>query len=67
MAKQSPPRPVLVGSVTPSTAAMATHASAALPPAFSMSRPTWDAWVWEEEVAPWVHITGERREVKWRL
>jgi hypothetical protein len=35
----SPPGPVIIGATTPSTAAIATHASAAFPPASSIRIP----------------------------
>src|SRR5690242_14832257 len=44
--------PALYGSVTPSAAAVATAASAALPPRASTSRPTWLASRSTEATAP---------------
>src|SRR5574341_570131 len=46
--KASPPNPVLVGSVTFSAAAVATAASAALPPFIRISSPACDASGWLE-------------------
>ncbi len=51
-AKQSPPMPVEHGSVTLSTAAMATAASAAVPPSSSTRRPARLARGWLEAVMP---------------
>src|SRR5690348_10380609 len=44
--------PVEYGSVTPSAAAVATTASAALPPALSTSIPTWLATASTDDTAP---------------
>ena len=44
--KASPPIPVMFGSVTLSTAAMAMAASTAFPPRFRMSRPVSEANGW---------------------
>src|SRR5690242_18508981 len=44
--------PVEYGSVTPSAAAVATAASAALPPALSTSIPTWLATASTDDTAP---------------
>jgi hypothetical protein len=41
--KASPPMPVMFGSVTLSTAAIAIAASTALPPCFRISTPVWQA------------------------
>ncbi len=50
--KPPPPRPHENGSVTPSTAAAATAASTALPPAFSVSMAAWLARVSTLAAAP---------------
>ena len=50
--KVSPPRPFIIGSVTFTIAAIATAASAALPPALRMSRPTAAASAWLEQAMP---------------
>ena len=50
----SPPMPVMFGSVTLSTAAIAMAASTALPPRFRMSRPVCDASGWLVATMPWL-------------
>src|SRR5664279_2299221 len=60
MQKQSPPMPVLCGSMTPSTAVAATAASTALPPARSTSMAVSVASGWEVAAMPSLAITGER-------
>ncbi len=61
--KQSPPMPVLVGSVTLRAAAVATAASAALPPSWRTPTPAMEARGWLLATMPWVPYTGERREL----
>ena len=53
-AKQSLPRPLPVGSTSGSVVAMATAASMALPPAFRISRPTWEAMGDVEQAMPFL-------------
>src|SRR5664279_3536091 len=60
MQKQSPPMPVLCGSITPSTAVAATAASTALPPARSTSMAVSVANGCEVAAMPSLAITGER-------
>ena len=60
MANMSPPMPALCGSVTPSIAAVATAASTALPPCFSMSSPACAASGWLVATTPWRASTSER-------
>jgi hypothetical protein len=60
MAKRSPPTPVIVGSVTDSTATAATAASIAFPPSCSTRRPAADASGWLVATSPLRAITGER-------
>jgi len=50
--KQSPPMPVIAGSTTHSVATAATAASAALPPAFSVSMAAMLASGWEVAAIP---------------
>jgi len=52
--------PVEPGSVTPSAAAIATAASAALPPACRMRKPASAASCWLQATMPRVPYTGER-------
>ena len=52
--------PVMFGSVTLSTAAIAMAASTALPPRFRMSRPTCDASGWLVATMPWLARTTDR-------
>jgi hypothetical protein len=56
--------PVEQGSVTLSTAAMATEASAAVPPSSSTRSPARLAKGWLEAVMPPRAATNERREEK---
>ena len=58
--KASPPMPVMFGSVTFRTAAIAMAASTALPPRFSMSRPACDASGWLVATIAWLARTTER-------
>jgi hypothetical protein len=58
--KASPPMPVMLGSVTLSTAATAIAASTALPPRFRISTPTWEASGWLVATIPCVARTTER-------
>src|SRR5437763_12430382 len=60
MAKQSPPMPVICGSITHRTAAAVTAASAALPPARSTSMAAKLASGFEVAAMPSRAITGER-------
>ena len=64
-AKQSPPMPVDIGSTTLSMAAVATAASAALPPAIRMRRPAMAARGWLLATMPCRARTVERREGNW--
>src|SRR5437764_13301339 len=56
----SPPMPALSGSVSPSIAAVATAASAALPPFLRICRPAWAASGWLVATMPWRASTSER-------
>jgi hypothetical protein len=56
--------PVIVGSTTLSAAAVATAASAALPPLRSISRPACAASGWLVATAARRAISGERRDSK---
>ena len=58
--KASPPTPVMFGSVTFSTAAIAIAASTALPPPFRISRPVCDASGWLDATIAWLVRTTER-------
>src|SRR5262245_16835118 len=58
--KASPPMPVMFGSVTFSTAAIAIAASTALPPRLSTSRPACDASGWLEATIPSLARAAER-------
>src|SRR5438477_330786 len=62
MAKQSPPIPVMCGSTTHSTASAVTAASAALPPARSVSIAASDANGCEVAAMPSPAMTGEREQ-----
>jgi hypothetical protein len=57
MAKQSPPIPVLVGSVTLSAATVATAASAAFPPFLRISRPAATARGCDAATIPFLLVT----------
>jgi hypothetical protein len=59
-AKQSPPIPVIAGSTTHRVAQAAIAASAAFPPAFKISIPTWLANGWLVAIIAFEAITGER-------
>src|SRR5712691_5705831 len=56
----SPPMPVMCGSVTFSTAAIAIAASTALPPRLSTSMPTADASGWLLATIAWLARTTDR-------
>src|SRR6476619_5708699 len=56
----SPPTPVMFGSVTLRTAAIAIEASTALPPRFNTSRPTIDANGWLLATMAWLARTTDR-------
>ena len=56
--------PHMHGSVTLSAATAATHASAALPPAFNIRKPASEARGCDVQIAPRVQMSGERREVQ---
>src|SRR4029453_9256047 len=56
----SPPMPVMFGSVTFSTAAIAIAASIALPPRFSTSRPVCDASGWLDATIAWLARAADR-------
>src|SRR5262245_19526313 len=58
--KQSPPIPVMNGSTTPSTAALVTAASIALPPLRSISAPANEASGWLVHTMPSRPSTIER-------
>src|SRR6187549_1415402 len=58
--KASPPMPVMFGSVTFSTAAIAIAASTALPPRLSTSRPVCDASGWLEATIAWLARAADR-------
>src|SRR5271166_6249352 len=57
---ESPPRPFIIGSATPTTTAMASAASVALPPAFRTSRPTTAAIGVLAQAMPYLAKTGAR-------
>jgi hypothetical protein len=58
--KASPPTPVMFGSVTLRTAAMAIDASTALPPPFKTPTPTCEASGWLEATMPRLARTTDR-------
>src|SRR5436305_10896873 len=60
MAKASPPMPVAIGSVTPSTAAAAIAASTALPPRSSIRSPARVAVGWLVDTIARAATTGGR-------
>src|SRR5262245_54051788 len=60
MQKQSPPMPVMCGSTTHSTATAVTAASAALPPARSVSMAASEAKGCEHAAMPSQAMTGDR-------
>ena len=62
MAKASPPRPLLVGSMTVRQAAAASTASTALPPRRRASSPAWAASGWEAHTIPFPAKTTRRLE-----
>ena len=62
MANKSPPRPQLIGSVTPSTAFAAMAASTALPPAFKISMAASVASGWLVAAMPFLPTAGGERD-----
>src|SRR6185369_12206551 len=66
IAKQSPPRPVDIGSVTVSTAVAATAASIAFPPRLRTLIAVSTARGWLEAAIAFLLVTTERREGKAR-
>src|SRR5271169_220174 len=64
---QSPPSPFIIGSATLTIAAIATAASAALPPALRMSLPTTAASGWLEQAMPFFANTGARSGLNGRM
>src|SRR5208283_4314590 len=64
---QSPPSPFIIGSATLTVAAMASAASAALPPALRMSRPTMAASGVLEHAIAVLAKTGARSALKARM
>src|SRR5678815_2741411 len=63
IANRSPAGPTFIGSTTLSMAEVATAASIALPPFFSMSSPTCAARGWLVVTMPFLAITSDRRWV----
>ncbi len=60
MANRSPPIPLPVGSVSPSTASAAMAASTALPPWRMISRAAWVARGWLVAAMAWGAMTSLR-------